>query len=147
MKQCKHPTCGDSCRRLKLQTNKAYTLTRTPLKRTPIKRKPYKIKKVSKKRKEQNKIYSDLRLKFLEQNPECEIQAPGCTCEATTIHHLEGRENERLNDVTKWKASCVWCNGYVETHSSWAYQTGNKLYKHQINISNDEQHTTTNTDT
>lgn len=37
MKQCKHPTCGDTCRRDR-KPKKTYTLKRSPIKRAPAKK-------------------------------------------------------------------------------------------------------------
>lgn len=127
MKECKHPTCGEHCRRPKKE-KKVYVL-----KRTPIKKKSKKIKPVSDKRKAQNKLYSIAREYFLQRFPKCQIQSPECTGEATEVHHTNGRENERLLDERFWKSSCRNCNGYVERFSQWAYDNGHKLHKHQTN--------------
>jgi len=126
VRECKHPTCGEKCRREKKQ-KKAYVL-----KRTPLKRKAYKIKPVADKRRKQNQSYSVKRRQFLDENPYCQINAPGCTRDATEVHHTNGRENERLLIVEDWKASCSNCNGKVEEMSEWAYENGHKKKKHGI---------------
>lgn len=134
MPECKHPTCGDHCRREKKKP-KVYQLKRTPLKgpTKPLARGTVKIKKVATKRRKQNEKYSVLREAFLGEHDECEIQAPGvCTFSALVVHHTNGRENERLLIVEDWLASCPECNVWIETSqgTKWAYENGKKKYKH-----------------
>ena len=134
MPECKHPTCGDTCRRPK-KVPKRYEIKRTPLKRKPVKLKKSKPKRVSKKRKNQNDQYSILREKFLGKHDECQIQAPGiCSFSALVIHHTNGRENERLLIVEDWLASCPECNIWIETSAGtkWAYENGKKKKKHGL---------------
>ncbi len=128
MRQCKHPSCGPTCSKPNKE-KKVYKL-----RRTPIKKKSYKIKKVSKKRKVQNKYYSQEKQKFLEGNPVCQIQSPVCVHVAAVIHHTNGREGERLNIVEDWMASCSPCNLYVECKegTKWAYENGKKQHKHKL---------------
>lgn len=127
MRQCKHPTCGETCRRAK-KVGKVYAI-----KRTPLLKKPVKIKPVAKKRQKQNEQYKGLREDFLGKHDECEIKAPGvCTYSALVIHHTNGRENERLLIVEDWLASCPECNIWIETSqgTKWAYDNGIKKFKH-----------------
>jgi hypothetical protein len=128
MRQCKHPTCGETCRRPK-KDRKVYEI-----KRTPILKKPVKIKPIAAKRQKQNQEYKILREKFLGEHDECEIKAPGiCTYSALVVHHTNGRENERLLIVADWLASCPECNIWIEgPGTKWAYENGIKKHKHQI---------------
>ena len=71
-------------------------MKRSPLKRkTPLKRTGRKLRPVSKKRAKQNKLYSEIRKVYLEENPACEV----CGKQATQIHHKRGRIHDRLNDT------------------------------------------------
>jgi hypothetical protein len=67
---------------------------------------------------------------FLEKKPECEIQSPECTYEATCVHHTAGRSVNKIMDVKTWKASCDACNSYVEVHDDWARKRGFKVGRH-----------------
>jgi hypothetical protein len=130
MRQCKHPTCGDTCRRPKPDAK-----PRQQIKRTPLQKKPYKIKATSKKRAGQLQEYKTLKEEFLAVNDECQIKVPGiCTYSALVIHHTNGRENERLLIVEDWLASCPECNIWIETSAGtkWAYDNEKKKYKHRL---------------
>lgn len=131
MPECKHPTCGPTCRRPKKQ-RKVYTIKRTALQRTAAK-----IKPVSKKRRGQFAEYGPKREQFLKEHPLCEIRSPEpgvCTHFATVIHHSNGKENERLNIVEDWFSSCAGCNVWIEgPGTKWAYETGIKQHKHHSN--------------
>jgi hypothetical protein len=128
MRQCKHPTCGDTCRR-PTKEKKLYTI-----KRTPITRKPCKIKPVSKKRSKQNEEYLKQKETRFDPWTECEIKSPVCTFLATVEHHTNGRENERLLIIEDRKKSCAACNIWIETSdgTAWAYEHGHKKRKHGL---------------
>lgn len=102
------------------------------LKRTPLKRKPYFIRTISKKRAKQNTKYQSLKLEFLELHPFCEIKKANCTIKATEIHHMEGRENELLLDVSKWKAICHSCHLHITENSKEAIEKGYSQSRHKI---------------
>jgi hypothetical protein len=135
-KQCKHPTCGAICRRIKA------VKARKPIQRTPIKREPAKapknslksrapkkrIQKHSAKRAKINRsVYGPRARVFRENNPKCAIGAPGCTKETQGVHHTEGKATiELLLDETKWLPACNSCNLYIEGNSEWAKQRGFK---------------------
>jgi hypothetical protein len=104
MKDCTHATCQGPCRR-------------PP--RTKTIRKP--ISRVSKKREKQNRKYSTLRKKFLEENPVCEF--PDCNKESTDVHHAKGRGVYFL-DVKTWKALCREHHKTVEESPLRAKQLG-----------------------
>lgn len=65
----------------------------------PKQRKP--IRPISKKLAKEKETYSKLRLEFLErfENKFCAVY-PHLL--ATEVHHLDGRENWRLNNVDRW---------------------------------------------
>lgn len=73
----------------------------------------YVIPKVTAKRKEENKAYTPLRKKYLEDHPYCEIRLIGCTGKATQIHHCSTSHKDFLNTKT-WKAADDHCHGIVE---------------------------------
>lgn len=82
---------------------------------------PKQIKKVSSKRAEQNKIYKVLRVTFLNDNPSCQR----CSHRhSTEIHHTNGRNGERLNDVDYFMAVCRDCHQYIHAHPQESRQNG-----------------------
>jgi formamidopyrimidine-DNA glycosylase len=97
------------------------TSTTTLTKRTPI-------KQVSDKQSKLNVVYAIARKEFLSRSgnkccrarlvPECS----GCS-EELTIHHAKGR-GKYLLDTTTWKALCIHCHMYVETHPEEAKALG-----------------------
>ena len=70
-------------------------MKRSPLKRkTPLKRTGRKLRLVSRKRAKQNKLYSEIRKVYLEENPACEV----CGKQATRYRDWEtDRKSTRLN--------------------------------------------------
>lgn len=126
MRECKHPTCGDTCRRPKKE-RKIYRLKQ----RTPIKSSRKKIKKISKTRGELLKIYKPLSAQYKIDNPLCKINSPDCTMFTQGVHHKKGKIGELLIDATFFMPACNSCNDYVETHDAWARQKGFKLSRVQ----------------
>lgn len=114
-KECGHPTCGKTCRRL-IQKK-----TRTPLKRSKKRINPY-----SKKRAKINRVYSALSKQFVLDNPYCLIKSPVCTGRTDAPHHPEGRLGSKLTDLENCIPSCNPCNLYVEVHDAWAREKGFK---------------------
>lgn len=118
-KNCKHPTCnGEFCRR-PTKEKKVYVL-----KRSPLKKKPYKIKRVSDKRKTALTQYKEDRIVYLKAHPNCEANLTGCRKKATEIHHAQGRENDKLNDMAFWVAICRPCHVWITEHSAEAIELG-----------------------
>jgi 5-methylcytosine-specific restriction endonuclease McrA len=100
-------------------------MKRSPLKRkTPIKR-GGRLKPVSKKRAKQNKVYSSVRLDYLQHNPLCER----CGEKADQIHHKRGRFGERLNDKDFFMAVCMTCHNWIHSNSIEAYSKGYLLFR------------------
>lgn len=127
MRQCKHPTCGETCRRVKKE-KKTYRLQRQP-----IKKKPYKLRQYSKKRSRLNTSYAKKSKSFREDHPLCVIHSPNCTHYTQGVHHVRGKATETLlMDERFWLPACNACNTYIEDHSDWAKQNGFKKTKHNI---------------
>ncbi len=92
-------------------------MKRSPLKRkTPLKR-GGKLRRVSAKRKKQNEVYRDVRVKFLTNKPLCEI----CGRLASQVHHRRGRFGDRLNEVEYFLAVCFECHNRIHKNPTWAY--------------------------
>ena len=78
-------------------------------------KKKYVIPKVTAKRKEENKAYTPLRKKYLEDHPECQVKLLGiCTGKALEIHHVSTSHKDFLN-IKTWKSSCKECHRFLET--------------------------------
>jgi hypothetical protein len=103
VKQCKHPCCGEVCRK--------------PRKKPVAKR----IKPYSKKRAKVNRRYGKERKEFLKENPVCEY--PECNKESTDVHHSRGRGAYFL-DVKTWKALCREHHQRIEIRVNEAKQLG-----------------------
>lgn len=87
--------------------------------------KPAVIAPVSEAKSAADEIYYQLREKFLLENPECIIKAPGCMYSATDVNHIDGRLLYYL-DVSTWEPSCRSCNDYCEREHAWAAQHGHR---------------------
>ncbi len=89
------------------------------MKRTPLKRKTP-MKRISKARQEASKIYSELRKKFLQELPSCEV----CTkAKSTDVHHKKGRGKFYL-DVESWLSVCRRCHDRIHASPIWARKNG-----------------------
>ncbi len=78
-------------------------------------KKVYTIPKATAKRKEENKAYTPLRKKYLEDHPECQVKLLGiCTGKALEIHHVSTSHKDFLN-IKTWKSSCKECHRHLET--------------------------------
>ena len=79
------------------------------------KKKVYTIPKVTAKRREENKAYTPLRKKYLEDHPDCQVKLLGiCTLKALEIHHVSTSHKDFLN-IKTWKSSCKECHRHLET--------------------------------
>ena len=101
-RECKHPTCGDTCRRVSKAKAK----------------KP--IKKVSDKQSKKLRTYSAMRKAYLEFNSSCKASLVGCAGASTDIHHMVGRVGERMLDTTTWIAVCRNCHRIIEDNPTFA---------------------------
>ena len=78
-------------------------------------KKKYVIPKATAKRREENKAYTPLRKKYLEDHPDCQVKLLGiCTGKALEIHHVSTSHKDFLN-IKTWKSSCKECHRFLET--------------------------------
>ena len=119
MRECKHPCCGEVCRKKKPKAA-----------RKPIKRVNLKLKAVSEKRKVWNEEYKVKAAAFRAAHPKCQIQSPECTGKTEGVHHVKGKTSYALLlNEAHWMAACNRCNVYVEIHDAWAREKGYKQSK------------------
>jgi hypothetical protein len=79
-----------------------------------------KIRQVSKKKREELKIYAKLRKEFLDKRPRCEV----CFQEiATDVHHKAGRGRNTLA-VETWLPVCRPCHDAIHANPKWAEANG-----------------------
>jgi hypothetical protein len=81
------------------------------------------MRQVSPKRRAQNDEYLKLRETFLKDRPQCQFPL-GCHKRSEVVHHMRGREGERLLDRSWWAASCVEHNDFAETRTGDALAIG-----------------------
>lgn len=74
----------------------------------------------SDKRKDQEKIYTKISKIFKDSNPDCEC----CGKTATDIHHKNGRNGDRLNDVKFFMSVCRTCHTYIHEHPKESREMG-----------------------
>jgi hypothetical protein len=85
-----------------------------------IEAKETKIKPVSKNLAADQREYSKLRKKFLEENPVCRVFPQ---LKATTVHHSRGR-GKYLLDVSTWVACSMEGHTKIENYPIWAREEG-----------------------
>ena len=72
--------------------------------------------------------YRPKRKAFLENRPMCELKLKGCMRVAECIHHMKSKHGKKMYlDENFWMASCIICNGTVETIGELAYELGLKI--------------------
>lgn len=90
------------------------------------------IRRVSRKRKQQNDDYLELRREFLEENPVCQV----CRSDnSSEVHHQRGKEGRWLTETAEFLAVCRDCHEFIEQNRDWAARTGYlklRLTKDQI---------------
>jgi hypothetical protein len=86
----------------------------------------YKIPLVSSKRKKKDAEYSNLREKFLTENPLCMVKVNGCGHGATDVHHTYAGANRDAFYLIQstWKAVCRNCHDWIHAHPSEARTMG-----------------------
>lgn len=100
---------------------------------TPLpKKSPKPIKPKADKQDPLDKLYSVMRIKFLEKNPACQARLEGCTLQSTDVHHKKGRGLHYL-DKNTWLSVCRSCHTWIELHPIEA-----KKLKFSLNRLNDE---------
>lgn len=83
-----------------------------------------KLRPRSRKRQKEEVEYSRKRKIFLQDNPVCQMNIPGCTGNATDVHHKAGRNGDDYLDVSKWKPACRSCHTWVENNPKEARELG-----------------------
>jgi hypothetical protein len=83
------------------------------------------IARRSKKRSKQERLYTQLRKDYLNEQPFCEVD--GCDSDSSEIHHMAGRVGELLTDVTKFLAVCRPHHRYIEANPIEAKEKGYSL--------------------
>lgn len=74
------------------------------------------------KRAKQEREYSKLRDKFLQDNPVCMF--PECQSEQVTLHHSKGRIGNLLTDVSTFRSLCFKHHQYIELNPDIAKEWG-----------------------
>lgn len=85
------------------------------------------VKKVTEKRNIQNQEYARLRKEYLESYPACEVVE--CNNQSNQIHHMAGRENERLTDTNYFLAVCPDCHERITKDTQWAVANGYSILR------------------
>ena len=86
----------------------------------------YVIPQVSEKRKKQDAEYLKLRARFLTEKPMCEIGLPGCTMNATDVHHTRSGEERSVYYLIQstWLSSCRNCHHHIHMNPAEARTMG-----------------------
>jgi hypothetical protein len=61
-------------------------------------------------------LYTVLRKSYMERYPFCLAKLPGCSINATDIHHKMGRTGKLYLDETEFLSVCRTCHGWIEVH-------------------------------
>lgn len=85
------------------------------------------VKKVTEKRAKQNQEYAKLRKEYLEVYPVCEVVE--CHNKAKEIHHMAGREGDKLTDPDNFLAVCPSCHHKITVDSAWAIEQGYSILR------------------
>jgi hypothetical protein len=100
------------------------------VKRKPtVPRKP--IPARSSKKIDQDKEYTKLRKKFLNDNPMCEAHLMDCLQKATEVHHKKGRTGDLYLDVQYFLAICNSCHRKITDDSKMAIELGLSEYRNK----------------
>lgn len=90
------------------------------------------VKPFSQKRVELNKIYKQMRDKFMQEHPICQGlgKIKGCNIQSTDLHHAQGRVGKNFIDETTFVALCRNCHEFVEGNPEIAKEL--KLSKNRL---------------
>jgi hypothetical protein len=72
---------------------------------------------------EKDRAYTIIRKSFLSENPVCNAGLPGCTVQATEVHHKKGRGKYHLV-VDTWLPVCRSCHQWIEENPQEAIELG-----------------------
>ncbi len=90
----------------------------------PTKQKPLSPK--SSKKEKLDAAYTALRKAYLSTHPMCEARLPGCSLNATDIHHKQGRVGGLYLDDSEFMSICRTCHTWI--HDNPAKAKALKLY-------------------
>lgn len=90
--------------------------------RKPLKRSTKSIRRVSKVRRTRLTEYSERRLEFLRAHLWCEVG--NCKNSSTQVHHMTGRQGQKLLDFQNCLAVCFSCHRFLHDHPRWAREQG-----------------------
>lgn len=93
---------------------------RRPQPKRPV---PQRIKPRTAEGAKEDRLYSKMRIVFLEEHPVCECGRAGCTGIATQVHHKRGRGIWYLI-VSTWLAVCDACHKWIGANSKEAMRLG-----------------------
>lgn len=99
---------------------KAPSATPKPAKRIPPR---------SSKRRKQEAQYLRDREVFLTTRSRCEMKLHCCTAWATEVHHMRGRDGDRLLDQDWWMPGCNACHHAVTVNPQMAYDRGLSVHR------------------
>jgi len=71
------------------------------------------IRPRSPKREIEDALYTKLRKLFLDKYPMCKANLPGCTLNATDVHHKKGRTGDNYVKESTWLPVCRVCHMYI----------------------------------
>ena len=79
-------------------------------------KKPVRISIMSVKRMAQQRLYRKIVKEMIEEDPRCEIKAPGCTGIAEGLQHKVKRSTKNLLNRKNLLRSCSSCNTWIENN-------------------------------
>jgi hypothetical protein len=85
------------------------------------------VKKVSTKRANQNQVYARLRDEYLNVYRVCEVVE--CNNRSNQVHHMAGREGDKLTDTNNFLAVCPDCHRKITEDSAWAIEQGYSILR------------------
>lgn len=77
------------------------------------------IKKRSDKKVLEDKLYTIVRRKYMNENPNCQVNTALCTTVGIEIHHTAGR-GINTNNVDTFLTVCRECHNYIHANPKWA---------------------------
>lgn len=81
------------------------------------------------KRMAQQRLYRKIVKEMIEEDPRCEIKAPGCTGKAEGLQHKVKRTSKNLLDRKNLLRSCNSCNTWIENNPLEAIAMGVSVSK------------------
>jgi aspartate carbamoyltransferase regulatory subunit len=82
------------------------------------------MRNVSKKLAKELRVYSKMRIKYLQDRPICDVMT--CDNWSSEVHHKKGRGKYLLDEST-WMPVCRYCHKEIEENPLWAKEKGYSL--------------------